>query len=203
MNVEKKFNDDFLYRMRDEVLRKVGKSEEYQELSREAEQLSDEFPIILDLFEGVHVEENHELTKEDRQAVRKFLELHSRMTEISEFAHYYRGHGDALRYLSCCGFFEGREESRLDLRDMTELIRIHDAYKGLNTALYGSELVLGFDGGYIGALGRIYKVIDDNIPKCMQPVSAEILSKISIEPEERAKLLLQGNPEQAEQILEK
>lgn len=110
MNVEKKFNDDFLYRMRDEVLRKVGKSEEYQELSREAEQLSDEFPIIFDLFEGVHVEENHELTKEDRQAVRKFLELHSRMTEISEFAHYYRGHGDALRYLSCCGFFEGRDD---------------------------------------------------------------------------------------------
>jgi len=29
MNVEKKFNDDFLYRMRDEVLRKVEKNEEY------------------------------------------------------------------------------------------------------------------------------------------------------------------------------
>ena len=46
MNVEKKFNDDFLYRMRDEVLRKVEKSEEYQELSREAEQLSGEFPVV-------------------------------------------------------------------------------------------------------------------------------------------------------------
>ncbi len=29
MNVEKKFNDDFLYRMRDEVQRKVEKNEEY------------------------------------------------------------------------------------------------------------------------------------------------------------------------------
>ncbi len=139
MNVEKKFNDDFLYRMRDEVLRKVEKSGEYQELSREAEQLSGEFPIILDLFEGVHVDEACELTKEDRQAVRKYVELQSRMAEISEVAYYYRGHGDSLRYLSCCGFFEEKRESGLSLQDMTDLIRIHDAYKALNTALFGGK----------------------------------------------------------------
>lgn len=98
MNVEKKFNDDFLYRMRDEVLRKVEKSEEYQELSREAEQLSGEFPIILDLFEGVHVDEERELTKEERQAVKKYVELQSRMAEISEFAQLL-----ILR----CSFFSG------------------------------------------------------------------------------------------------
>ena len=76
---------------------------------------------------------------------------------------------------------------------MTELIRIHDAYKGLNTTLYGSELVLDFDVGYIGALGRIYKVIDDNVPKSMQSVSTEILADTSIEPKTRAKMLLTGN----------
>ncbi len=193
MNVEKKFNDDFLYRMRDEVLRKVEKSGEYQELSREAEQLSGEFPIILDLFEGVHVDEACELTKEDRQAVRKYVELQSRMAEISEFAHYYRGHGDSLRYLSCCGFFEEKRESGLSLQDMTDLIRIHDAYKALNTALFGGEMSLMYYEGYIGALGRIYEVIDHNVLESMKPVSTEILANTSMEPEKRAKMLLQGN----------
>lgn len=193
MNVEKKFNDDFLYRMRDEVLRKMEKSGEYQELSREAEQLSGEFPIILDLFEGGHVDEACELTKEDRQAVRKYVELQSRMAEISEFAHYYRGHGDSLRYLSCCGFFEEKRESGLSLQDMTDLIRIHDAYKALNTALFGGEMSLMYYEGYIGALGRIYEVIDHNVLESMKPVSTEILANTSMEPEKRAKMLLQGN----------
>ena len=52
-------------------------------------------------------------------------------------------------------FFDEGEENRLSLRDMTELIRIHDTYKALNSALFGEELVLDFADGYIGSLGRI------------------------------------------------
>lgn len=189
--LEKKFDDDFLYRMRDEVLQKVEKSEEFQELSREADALSERFPVITDLLEGTHMEEAYELNKEERQAFRKYVELHSRIMEISEFAHYYRGHGDCIQHLNRCGFFDEREEKRLSVRDMTELIQIHDTYKSLNSALFGGEMVLGFDSGYIGALGRIYKVIDDNIPKCMQSNSTEILADTSIEAEQRAKMLLQ------------
>lgn len=188
----REYDEEFLYRMRDEVLRKVEKNEEFQKLNREAEALSNEFPIILDLFEGVHTDDAHELTKEERQAIRKYVELHSNMGAMHEFAHYYRGHGDCMRHLSCCGFFEGREEKRLSISDMTELIRIHDAYKALNSALLGGELSLGFDSGYIGVLGRIYKVIDDNIPRSMKAASIEILGDTSIEPEQRAKMLLQG-----------
>lgn len=193
MNVEKKFSDDFLYRMRDEVLRNAEKDEEYQKLSAEAEQLAAEFPVILDLFEGVHVSESHKLTKEVRQAVRKYVQLHSRMAEIGEFAHYYRGHGDSLRYLSCCGFFEEKRESGLSLQDMTDLIRIHDAYKALNMALFGGEMSLMYYEGYMGALGRIYEVIDNHVLESMKPVSTEILANTSMEPEKRAKMLLQGN----------
>lgn len=190
-SLEKKFDDDFLYRMRDEVLQKMEKGEEFQELSREADALSEQFPVITDLLEGTHMEEAYELNKEERQAFRKYVELHSRIMEISEFAHYYRGHGDCIQHLNRCGFFDEREEKRLSVRDMTELIQIHDTYKSLNSALFGGEMVLGFDSGYIGALGRIYKVIDDNIPKCMQSNSTEILADTSIEAEQRAKMLLQ------------
>lgn len=190
-SLEKKFDDDFLYRMRDEVLQKMEKGEEFQELSREADALSEQFPVITDLLEGTHMEEAYELNKEERQAFRKYVELHSRIMEISEFAHYYRGHGDCIQHLNRYGFFDEREEKRLSVRDMTELIQIHDTYKSLNSALFGGEMVLGFDSGYIGALGRIYKVIDDNIPKCMQSNSTEILADTSIEAEQRAKMLLQ------------
>ncbi|MCI8564110.1 MAG: hypothetical protein HFH69_11455 [Lachnospiraceae bacterium] len=89
-------------------------------------------------------------------------------------------------------YFEGREEKRLSISDMAELIRIHDTYKALNSALLGGELSLGFDSGYIGALGRVYKVIDDNIPRSMKAASIEILGDTSIEPEQREKMLLQG-----------
>jgi len=139
------------------------------------------------------VDEACELTKEDRQAVRKYVELQSGMAEISEFAHYYRGHGDSLRYLSCCGFFEEKRESGLSLQDMTDLIRIHDAYKALNTALFGGEMSLMYYEGYMGALGRIYEVIDNHVLESMKPVSTEILANTSMEPEKRAKMLLQGN----------
>ncbi len=47
--------------------------------------------------------------------------------------------------------------------------------------------------GYMGALGRIYEVIDNHVLESMKPVSTEILANTSMEPEKRAKMLLQGN----------
>ena len=189
---EKKFGDDYLYRMREEELWKVEKSAEFQELRNKADVLSGKFPIITDLFEGTHMEDAHELTKEERQVIRNYVEIQGRIMEIHEFAHYYRGHGDCILHLKRCGFFDEGEENRLSLRDMTELIRIHDTYKALNSALFGEELVLDFADGYIGSLGRIYKIIDDITLDSMQHISSEILADTSMDAEKRAKLLLQG-----------
>lgn len=214
--LEQKLDDDYLYRMRDEVLKKLEKSVEFQGLSREAESLSGKFLVITDLFEGTHMEDAYELTKEERQAIRKYVGLHSRIMEMHEFAHYYRGHGDCILHLSCCGIFDeigaeklphcklmeckekvcneedGQGKSGLSIRDMTELIRIHDAYKALNTALFGGEMLLMYYEGYMGALGKIYEVIDRNVLESMKPDSTEILADTSMEPEIRAKMLLQG-----------
>ncbi len=190
--LEKKFNDDYLYRMRDEVLKELEKGEEFHKLSREVDALSSKFPIITDLFEGTHMEDAHELTKVERQAIRKYVELRSRMMEIHEFAHYYRGHGDCILHLSRCGFIVEQRKTGLSTQDMIELIYILDAYKALNTALFGDEVSLMEYEGYMGALGRIYRVIDNNIPLNMKTVANEILTDTSIEPEKRAKVLLQG-----------
>lgn len=78
-------------------------------------------------------------------------------------------------------------------QDMADLIYIHDAYKALNIGLFGKEMALMFHEGAIGALGRIYQVIDNNVSENMKSVSTEILADTSIEPEMRAKMLLQGN----------
>ena len=190
--LENKLNDDYLYRMRDEVLKELEKSEEFQKLSREVDTLSSKFPIITDLFEGTHMEDAHELTKVERQAIRKYVELHSRMMEMHEFAHYYRGHGDCILHFSRCGFIVEQSKTGLSTQDMMELIYILDAYKALNTALFGDEMSLMEYEGYMGALGRIYRVIDNNIPLNMKTVANEILTDTSIEPEKRAKVLLQG-----------
>ena len=214
--LEQKFDDDYLYRMRDEVLKKLEKSAEFQELSREAEALSGKFPVITDLFEGTHMEDAYELTKEERQAIRKYVGLHSRIMEMHEFAHYYRGHGDCILHLSRCGILnetesaklehsrfvgckeavckeaDGRGKTGLSIQDMKELIQIHDAYKALNTALFGGEMSLMYYEGYMGALGRIYEVIDRHVLESMKPDSTEILADTSMEPEKRARMLLQG-----------
>lgn len=87
---------------------------------------------------------------------------------------------------------EKKVDTRLNIQDMTELIRIHDAYKGLSKALFGVEISLMYYEGYIGALGRIYEVIDRNVLESMKPTSSEILADTSIGPEIRAKMLLQG-----------
>ncbi len=49
-----------------------------------------------------------------------------------------------------------------------------------------------FDEGFMGALGRIYEVIDNNVTEGVKNAYSEILADISIEPEIRARMLLQG-----------
>lgn len=64
-----------------------------------------------------------------------------------------------------CNEGNGHGKTGLSIQDMTELIQIHEAYKALNTALFGGEVSLMYYEGYIGALGRIYEIIDRNILK--------------------------------------
>lgn len=87
---------------------------------------------------------------------------------------------------------EKKVAPRLSLQDMIDLIRIHDAYKGLSKALFGVEISLMHYEGYMGALGRIYDVIERNVLESMKPISTETLADTSIEPEIRAKMLLLG-----------
>lgn len=82
----------------------------------------------------------------------------------------------------------------ISVRDMTELLYIHDACDSLNTALLGVEMVVGFHQGILGALSRIHDVIERNAAEELKKDDYkevwEIADKTSIPPEERAKMLL-------------
>ncbi len=101
------------------------------------------------------------------------------------------GHGHEKK----CGI---KEQAGIGLEDMTHLIYIMDAYRKLNIAFCGEEMMLGFDEGCIGALSRIYKVIANNVCKEMRENDFagedEVLLDTSLTPEERARRLL-GNME--------
>lgn len=84
----------------------------------------------------------------------------------------------------------------LDVKDMTELIYIHDAYSILNTTLLGKGMVLGFQEGALGAFSRVDTVIQRNAAECLQENDYdgvwEIVNDTSLTPEQRAKLLVEG-----------
>lgn len=83
----------------------------------------------------------------------------------------------------------------MDIQDMSDLIYVRDAYKEMNKSLHGEEMVLGFHEGYLGALGRVFRVIERNISgkwKKDDDSAMRILDAISLSPEERTRLLLEG-----------
>lgn len=82
----------------------------------------------------------------------------------------------------------------LDVRDMTELIYIHDACDTLNTTLLGKELLVGFHEGLLGAFSRVHAVIERNAAENLKKNDYEgvwkIVDNTSLTPEQRAKLLV-------------
>lgn len=98
-------------------------------------------------------------------------------------------------YKPACGNeCETKEPAGMDLEDMVHLVYIMDAYRKLNITCCGEEIMMGFDEGCIGALSRIYKVIEHNACESMRKddfkKGDKILLDVSISAEQRAKKLL-------------
>lgn len=95
---------------------------------------------------------------------------------------------------ACGNESKTKEPVGMDLEDMVHLVCIMDAYRKLNITCCGEEIMMGFDEGCIGALSRIYKVIEHNacadIRKDDFKRGDKILLDTSLTAEERAKKLL-------------
>ena len=53
----------------------------------------------------------------------------------------------------------------LNAKDMADLLYIHDACDKLNITLLGTELMVGYHEGVLGALSRIHGIIERNVPE--------------------------------------
>lgn len=83
----------------------------------------------------------------------------------------------------------------MDVQDMADLICARDAYKAMNKSLHGEEMALGFHEGHLGALGRIFRVIERNMSekwKKDDDDAVKILDDISLAPNMRAEILMKG-----------
>lgn len=82
----------------------------------------------------------------------------------------------------------------LSVRDMTELIYIHEACDALNTTLLGADTAVCFHEGHLGALSRIHVVIERNAKEELKKNDYEGVWKIvddtSLTPEQRAAMLV-------------
>ncbi len=128
--------------------------------------------------------------------------------ELDEaFGDYSASYGDAAYSL---GFRDGMEIGleykitgeeqkimEMTVQDMADLIQVHDAYKSLNTSLHGNFTAYAFDEGILGKMSRIYPVIARHFLSKYQENDThdgeKILEDTSMEPEERAKILMMGN----------
>ncbi len=95
---------------------------------------------------------------------------------------------------ACGNGCKTKEPAGMDLEDMVHLVYIMDAYRKLNITCCGGEIMMGFNEGCIGALSRIYKVIEHNACVDMRnedfKKGDKILLDTSLTAEERAKKLL-------------
>lgn len=84
----------------------------------------------------------------------------------------------------------------LSVKDMTDLLYIHAACDKLNITLLGTEQMVGYHGGVLGALSRIHGIIERNALEELKKNDYESVWKIvedtSLTMEQQAEMLV-GN----------
>jgi len=151
--------------------------------------------------------ENWEIPQTKKQRVKKSDKI---WDSIGRYNYSYGETAYRLGYED--GVWVGMEQkvsgkrSLLSLEDMTDLVRMYDAVKQLNTTLYGSNEYHEKDEGVLGALERVYYVIHNGIGYKLEFLGEDesdesityILDGVDGSPEKRAKMLLGEIPVDAE-----
>lgn len=82
----------------------------------------------------------------------------------------------------------------VSVKDMADMIYIHDAFDSLNSSLFGVEKIVEFHEGIMGAMSRIHGLIERNAAPELQKNDYEEVWKIADDTsktaEERAEMLL-------------
>ncbi len=93
--------NDFFFHTYDSILKKLAKEKVYKEQKDELDELEKKFPIINIFCEGKAVTAG--ATREDMEAIQKYMELKFEMQNHIEREHYFRGYRDCILFLVHCG----------------------------------------------------------------------------------------------------
>ena len=111
--MEKIHTEEFFFHTYDQIMKELHSQDAYRNVYEEIEQLEKEYPIIEQCFYGEKLEVNQPVTKDELQAIQRYIRLKRELESLIEREHYIRGHRDCLLYLLRCGVI-GRDRIESD-----------------------------------------------------------------------------------------
>lgn len=99
----RKENNEYFFRMYDQLLKELKQTEDYRNDSEEAEKIEDKYPIIRHILEGDNIQQECLLSVEVQTAIKEYVELRVNMQEDLQVKYYLRGYHDCISLLLNCG----------------------------------------------------------------------------------------------------
>lgn len=96
-------NSEYLFRMYDELLKELKQTKGYREDSKNADEIDDKYPIIREILEGNHIQQERVLSAEVQTAIKEYVELRVNMQDDLQIKYYLRGYYDCISLLLKCG----------------------------------------------------------------------------------------------------
>ncbi len=99
-------NNEYFFRMFDQLLKELKQTEDYRNDSEEAEKIEDKYPIIRNILEGTNIGQECLLSVEMQAAIKEYVELRVNMQEDLQIKYYLRGYHDCILLLIRCGLLK-------------------------------------------------------------------------------------------------
>lgn len=106
--------DDYLFHMYDGLLKELQQEADYQEDSKEAEAIEDKYPIIREILEGDHIQQDKVLSVEVQKAIKEYVELRVNMQDDLQIKYYLRGYHDCISLFLKCGMLKSRRGLKMN-----------------------------------------------------------------------------------------
>lgn len=106
--------DDYLFHMYDSLLKELQQTADYQEDSKEAEEIEEKYPVIREILEGEHIRQDKVLSVEAQKAMKEYVELRVNMQDDLQIKYYLRGYHDCISLFLKCGMLKSRRELKMN-----------------------------------------------------------------------------------------
>lgn len=101
-----KGNNEYFFRMFDELLKELKQEKEYRADYDEAEKLEKKYPVIRRILEGDRIRKKIRFSEEEQRAMKRFVQLRVKMQGDLQVKYYLRGYHDCICLLIKCGILD-------------------------------------------------------------------------------------------------